>query len=135
GTKASLPPDLFERHHELARRIAAAGAVLLKNAGPVLPLKAGESLAVIGALTRTPRYQGAGSSQVVPTRLDSLLDGLRRYVPGVPFAAGYTPRDLPDQALVDEAVALPQTVHSVILCIGLPPDSEGEGFARPHMRL
>lgn len=135
GTKASLPPDLFDRHHELARRIAAAGAVLLKNDGPVLPLKAGESLAVIGELARTPRYQGAGSSQVVPTRLDSLLDGLRRYVPGVPFAAGYTLRDLPDQALVDEAVALAQKVHTVILCIGLPPAYEGEGFDRPHMRL
>jgi len=48
-------------------RAAGAACVLLNNEG-VLPL-AGERVARIGALARTPRYQGAGTSEVVPTRL------------------------------------------------------------------
>ena len=132
---AALPPDLYERHHQLARKVAAAGAVLLKNDGPLLPLAPDASVAVIGELARTPRYQGAGSSQVVPTRLESLLDGVRQYVPAVPFAPGYTLKDEPNEALVEEAVRLARRVETVILCIGLTPAYEGEGFDRPHMRL
>ena len=37
---------------------------------------AGKKTAVIGDFAKTPRYQGAGSSMVNPTRLDSLLDAL-----------------------------------------------------------
>ena len=65
--------DTFDvdAHHELAREAAAAGSVLLKNDGGLLPLPPPTgSLAVIGEFARTPRYQGAGSSQVNPTRLD-----------------------------------------------------------------
>ena len=63
----------------MARRAAAESAVLLKNDGGVLPLMPAEgaSVAVIGEFARTPRYQGAGSSQVNPTRLDLPMDELR----------------------------------------------------------
>ena len=72
-----------EAHHALARVAAREGAVLLKNDGAVLPLalSSGQTVAVIGELARTPRYQGAGSSQVNPTRLDVPLDELRAAVP------------------------------------------------------
>ena len=92
--RGALPADLHDRrhlhdrHHRLARRIAAAGAVLLKNDGPALPLAAGAQVAVIGELARTPRYQGTGSSQVTPTRLESLLDGLAQYTDQVRFPRG-----------------------------------------------
>src|SRR6478752_4087060 len=67
-----------DEHHALARRIAHESAVLLKNDGGVLPLRpaAGQRVAVIGEFARTPRYQGAGSSQVNPTRVDIPLDEL-----------------------------------------------------------
>lgn len=139
--RGALPADLHDRrhlhdrHHRLARRIAAAGAVLLKNDGPALPLAAGAQVAVIGELARTPRYQGTGSSQVTPTRLESLLDGLAQYTDQVRFAPGYTLRDAPDPALVDEAVALAREAGTAILCLGLTDLYESEAFDRPHMRL
>jgi beta-glucosidase len=54
--------------------------------------RAAGRIAVIGELARTPRYQGAGSSQVCPTRLDDALSALTQAVAGarpVSFAAGY----------------------------------------------
>jgi beta-glucosidase len=79
-------------HHALARRAAAQSLVLLKNDG-VLPLTgmAGRIIAVIGEFARTPRFQGAGSSQVSPTQVDVPLDALAAALPGATlrFAPGY----------------------------------------------
>ena len=72
-----------DEHHELARITARECAVLLKNdpvdGTPLLPLDpaSGVTVVVIGEFARTPRYQGAGSSQVNPTRVSNALDELR----------------------------------------------------------
>src|SRR6185437_15866170 len=76
------------------RRAAHESAVLLKNAGHVLPLQPeeGSTVAVIGEFARTPRFQGAGSSQVNPTRVDVALDELQSALAGraeEQFAAGF----------------------------------------------
>ena len=42
----------------------------------ILPLDPGSRIAVIGEFARTPRFQGAGSSQVNPTRVENALDEL-----------------------------------------------------------
>ncbi|MEP7025390.1 MAG: glycoside hydrolase family 3 N-terminal domain-containing protein, partial [Actinomycetota bacterium] len=80
--------------HALARRAAGQGIVLLKNAGGVLPLqdRPGLVVAVIGEFARTPRVQGAGSSQVNPTRVDVPLDELTAALPSatVRFAPGFS---------------------------------------------
>ncbi|MGX6604056.1 glycoside hydrolase family 3 C-terminal domain-containing protein [Micromonosporaceae bacterium Da 78-11] len=52
-------------HRAVAREVAAAGSVLLKNANAVLPLAAGASVAVVGpGGDRAPMYQGGGSAEV-----------------------------------------------------------------------
>jgi beta-glucosidase len=136
------PPELdVDAHHALARTAAAECAVLLKNDGGLLPLHpaAGDTIAVVGEFARTPRYQGAGSSQVNPTRVDIPVDELRAAVPDgveIAFAAGYG-LDTTDQdeELAAEAVALAGRADVVVAFLGLPAATESEGFDRSHLDL
>ncbi|MGI4896219.1 MAG: glycoside hydrolase family 3 C-terminal domain-containing protein, partial [Janthinobacterium lividum] len=128
-----------EAHHVLAREAATASAVLLKN-DATLPLAAtGGTVAVVGEFARTPRYQGAGSSQVNPTRLDDALSALQTAFAGhreVTFAAGYVPSsDDTDAALLAEAVATAGSAEVVLAFLGLPAAYESEGYDRDHTNL
>jgi beta-glucosidase len=141
-----LPTDLAETHHALAREVAARCAVLLKNEGGILPIEPAASIAVIGEFARTPRYQGAGSSQIVPTRLDSALDELRRLSTGpVACAPGYVASGRPSAtsagetdaaaALLSEAVQTARGAEIVVVFLGLPDSAESEGYDRTHIDL
>lgn len=133
----SASADL-DAHHALARRIAVDSAVLLANDNDLLPLAAtdGGSIAVIGEFARTPRYQGAGSSHINPTRLDDALTAIRSHSErAVQFAAGFSFDGDDDTALHDEAVSLAEASSVVIAFLGLPPDEESEGFDRTHLHL
>ena len=131
-----------DEHHALARRIAHQSAVLLKNDGGVLPLRpaaAGQRVAVIGEFARTPRYQGAGSSQVNPTRVDIPLDELTAALGAqvsVDFAAGFTLDSAEeDVTLLDEAIRTATGADHVVVFLGLPVQAESEGFDRTTMDL
>ncbi|HEX2361751.1 MAG TPA: glycoside hydrolase family 3 C-terminal domain-containing protein, partial [Jiangellaceae bacterium] len=124
-----------DAHHALAREAAAESVVLLINDG-VLPLTPDASIAVIGEFARTPRFQGAGSSQVNPIRIDVLLDELRAAYGEVPFAAGYGIGDTTDDdALLAEAEQVADSADTVVMVVGLPGADESEGFDRTHMNL
>lgn len=126
-----------DAHHALAREVAGRGIVLLKNEG-VLPVQAGHSVAIIGEFARTPRYQGAGSSQIHVTKLDNALDAINEGADGrtITFAPGYTLDGSGDQtALTAEAIAAAQSADDVIVFIGLPAEEESEGFDREHLEL
>lgn len=137
GPPADPDPGLHDRHHELARRAAVAGTVLLTNDG-TLPLGAPPRLAVVGAFADQPRYQGAGSSRVAPTRLDTALDALRARLPEgtVDYAPGYDPST---GAAGDQQIAAAETAAAaaevVVTFLGLPPGHETEGVDRSDLRL
>ncbi len=114
--------------------------MLLRNDGALpLSLRPGQTLAVVGEFARTPRYQGAGSSQVNPTRVDVALDELRAGVPTgveVRFAPGFGGASAgEDDRLADEAVALAADAAATVVFLGLPASAESEGFDRTHMDL
>lgn len=83
------------RHRALLRRAASAGTVLVRNAGQLLPLAAGQlrTVAVIGPRAAHPRIQGGGSAEVFPESFVSPLEGIQEqvrhtarvlHVPGLP---------------------------------------------------
>ena len=140
STTAALEkaPRSFDEkaHHELAQRAAAESIVLLKNEGGILPLKHGKKVTLIGDFALTPRYQGAGSSMVNPTRVDSLKDAMEAAeLEMVGYCAGYERSGKPNKAYLDEAVSQAKMADVVILCIGLDESSESEGLDRTHIGI
>lgn len=63
----------------LLRAAAAAGTVLVRNEGHLLPLEPASlrRVAVLGASAASPRIQGGGSAAVTPEVVVSPLDGIR----------------------------------------------------------
>ncbi|SDS21285.1 beta-glucosidase [Paraoerskovia marina] len=124
-------------HHALAVEAARRSAVLLRNERDALPLgqDAGR-VAVIGEFAAVPRYQGAGSSLVNPTRVDTALDALRRSdLDIVGYEPGFTRRDAPSPVRLRRALRLAADADTVVLFLGLDESAEAEGVDRAHMRL
>lgn len=136
ASRATVTEMDEEVHHQLTRRAAAEGAVLLHNDAGLLAVDPSRerSIAVIGELARTPRYQGAGSSAVNPRRLVTGLEALQARLDGVTnvkFSLGYTEDgDADSETLRQDAVALAADSSLVLLFLGLPPSSEAEGRDR-----
>jgi beta-glucosidase len=131
------PVDV-DAHHALARRAAAAATVLLTNDG-TLPFAPTGTIALIGGFAEDPRYQGAGSSQVTPTRLDTALAALTERVGAagtVTYARGYDPvtGEATDEE-VAHAAGVAADADTVVVLAGLPGRYESEGFDRAHLRL
>lgn len=126
-----------EKHHELARRAAEESVVLLKNENNILPLQDGARIVVIGDFAKTPRYQGAGSSLVNPTRTpEAIVDvigesGLEMSA----YAKGYIRNRKTNEKLLKEAVETAKGAEVVLIFAGLDEISESEGMDRTHMRM
>lgn len=125
-----------KKHHELARKAAGESAVLLKNENKILPLKEGCHVAMIGDFAITPRYQGAGSSMVNPTELDTAENVIDNYnLVNMGVAKGYQRNGTADDVLKTEALKLAESADVVLYCFGLDELSESEGLDRQHMRI
>ena len=112
-------------HSRLAREIAAAATVLLRNERQALPLaEGGKKIAVIGAQAATPSVHGGGSGQVTPTYVISPLQGICNRTAASSdcvYDAGSDP---------EHAAAVAAAADVVIVVVG---DSSSEGRDRPNL--
>jgi beta-glucosidase len=126
----------MDAHHELARRIAGEGMVLLKNIG-VLPLHEPNTVAVIGIAAKQAHYQGGGSSHINATKVSEPLAAIQRQVPNakVTYTDGYSGSDEFDQALIDKAVDQARSAEAALIYIALPIEKDSEGLDRNDLDL
>ena len=129
--------ESFDRdgHAELAARVAADSAVLMKNDG-TLPLDGTKPLCVIGELFEKMRYQGSGSSMISPAKVVSHKDAFDARGIKYGYARGYSAGvDPAEGEPIAEAIALAEKYDTVLLYLGLTDLAESEGGDRAHMRL
>lgn len=123
-----------DKHHQKAIEIAQQSIVMLKN--EILPLKARSKVALIGDFAFKPRYQGAGSSLIEPTRIDSANDVFKvGQFELVGIERGYKRFGQKSSRLMRKAVALAKQSEYVLFYMGLDESSESEGLDRTHMRI
>ena len=126
----------IEQHHQIAARIAEGSMQLLKNEDALLPLKEGQKVAVIGEMAVNPRYQGAGSSVINPTKLDNAYDNLKKLGVDVTYARGYKKEiDRMDNTLFCEALNTAREADVVLVFAGLTEPFEGEGYDRKNLNM
>ncbi len=121
----------YKSHHELAKKAAVEAAVLLKNEDNILPLRKNDKIAVIGAMAKQMRYQGAGSSHINPTKLSNPLDQLSNAL----YASGCDDKGESTDALIAEAIETAKKADVVVIFAGLPEKYESEGFDRDDMKM
>lgn len=126
----------IEAHHKLAQKVAEGSMVLLKNDDSLLPLKKGQKVAVIGEMAKAPRFQGAGSSVINPTKLDNAYDELKKLGVDMTYAQGYEKsKDEINNTFVDEAVRAAKNADVAVVFAGLTEEFEGEGYDRETIEM
>ena len=118
-------------HHYLARRIARESAVLLQNRGHLLPLSPEQSVVLIGAMAKTPRYQGSGSSHINPTLLISACEAMSE----VPHVMGCLDDGSTTEELLAEAAEAAKQAEVAVVFAGLTDLYESEGYDREHLHM
>ena len=121
----------YKSHHELAKKAAVEAAVLLKNEDNILPLRKNDEIAVIGAMAKQMRYQGAGSSHINPTKLSNPLDQLSNAL----YASGCDDKGESTDELIAEAIETAKKADVAVIFAGLPEKYESEGFDRDDMKM
>lgn len=125
-----------EKHHLMAQVVAEESMVLLKNENNILPLNRTDKVVIIGDFAQKPRYQGAGSSIVNPTKLDNTISVIGEYdLNYLGFAQGYDRYGKKSNKLIKQAVKLSEQADIILLYIGLDEFSEVEGIDRSNMKM
>jgi beta-glucosidase len=137
--------QLLPQNRAAARVAARRSTVLLKNDGPVLPLDAGKSTAVIGPLGDSRHdmlgpWWGRGDDNDAV----SLFEGMRAQNPSTTFTPGctlshnelYDPaNECASDAGFPAAIAAAQAADQVVLALGETREMSGEAESRSMLDL
>lgn len=125
-----------EKHHLLAQKCAEESMILLKNEHHLLPLKKEDRVAFIGDFFENPRFQGAGSSIVNPTKKDTVLDLANQYgFESVGYAKGYNRYGKKSEGLMKKALKLAEKADVILYAMGLDEVTEAEGMDRKGIKI
>lgn len=125
-----------EKHHLLAQKCAEESMVLLKNEHHLLPLKKDTRVAFIGDFFENPRFQGAGSSVVNPTKKDTVLDLDDQFeFESVGYAKGYHRYGKKSNGLMKKALELARKADVILYAMGLDEVTEAEGMDRKGTQI
>ena len=126
----------IEEHHQMAEKVALESLVLLKNDNNILPLNNKDKIAIIGDFAKKPRYQGAGSSIVNPTKIDDTISLIEQFdLKYIGFETGFDRYGKKNSKLRNRAINLAKDADVILLYLGLDEYSEVEGMDRLHMSL
>ncbi len=134
GEKDGTPADLAA-HSALARRAAAACAVLLQNEGELLPLPPKTRFSVIGCFAEAARNQGTGSSRITPAETGEALGALNEAGANYIYAPGFRPDGSTDETLLSGAERAARETGTAVVFCGLPSIYESEGYDRSGLEL
>lgn len=128
-SQASRPSRDVAGGARVARQIATAGAVLLRNQHNALPLRgaAASHIAVIGAAAWTPKVSGGGSSHVMPDSAAAPIDIIRQRA-----GRGSTVTYSPGETDIGGAAAAARAATTAIVFVG---DNDTEGVDRSSLGL
>lgn len=127
---------LREDHRHAALDVARKSIVLLKNEGPILPLRT-TKIALIGPLADDRAAPlGCWHCEGRPEDVETVLDGIRAVRPGcaVEFVEGCT---VADDALdqVEDAVRAARQAEAAVLVLGENERMSGEARSRAYLGL
>ena len=109
--------------------------VLLKNDDNILPIKKGQKIAVIGEMAKAPRFQGAGTSVVNPTKLDNAYDELLKLGVDISYSLGYDKSKDAINDSLNEAIENAKKADMAIVFTGLTEEFEAEGYDRKNIEM
>lgn len=129
-----------EKHHELAIKCAEEAMVLMKNENNILPLKPKTKIALIGDFANRMRYQGAGSSMVNVTKLETACDVIEEYgkeydLDYIGYEKGFHRFGKKSKKLLNRAVKLAKQADVALVYMGLDEAIEAEGLDRSNIKL
>ena len=134
--KVEHKPFDVEEHHKFAQLAASESAVLLKNDNHLLPLSPKTKVALIGDFLYQPRYQGAGSSVVNPTKLEKHLEHLKDIdLEIVGHCKGFNRFGKKHNGHLKRAIEIAKKADVIICHLGLDEVTEAEGLDRKNMKL
>lgn len=126
----------IDEHHKIAKEIAEGACVLLKNNDNLLPISKNKRIAFIGEMAKSPRFQGAGTSVINPTKLDNACEEFEKQGLDFVYAKGYCKnRDYVDESLLNEAVNAAKECDVAVIFAGLTEEFEAEGYDRKNIDM